>query len=154
MNITFRNEHVLAELNGTTAFAVIDELLDHLASIGTISPDAKGAVALAIKQREQSMSTGIGFGVAIPHAATPSIAEPVVAFGRSAGGIEFNAIDGESVRLVVLMIIPAERRTAHLPMLSGISRLLQRKATREALQAAADVEGIVHILNGNALIAA
>ena len=154
MKISFKAEHVLAELKSAHAFAAIDELVDHLASVGAILPDAKDAVALALKRREQSMSTGIGFGVAIPHAAMPLIMEPVIAFGRSADGIEFDSIDGQPVRLVILMIIPAEERTTHLPTLSGISRLLRRKETREALHAAADVEAIAHILNGNSLIAA
>ena len=153
MKITFKSEHIIAELNGTTAFAVIDELVHHLASIGTISPETKEAVAVAVKRRESSMSTGIGHGIAIPHAATPLVAEAVIAFGRSVEGVEFDSLDRQPVRLIMLMIIPAARREAHLPTLARISRGLQRKETRDALQGAVDAEAIAGILNENSLVA-
>jgi mannitol/fructose-specific phosphotransferase system IIA component (Ntr-type) len=154
MQITFKSEHIIAELNSATAFAVIDELIDHVASSGTISPETKEAIALAVKGRERAMSTGIGYGIAIPHATTPLVKQAIIAFGRSVGGVEFDSLDRQPARLVVLLIVPAAQREAHLPTLARVSRWLQRKETRGALQAAADAEAIAAILNENPLVAA
>jgi mannitol/fructose-specific phosphotransferase system IIA component (Ntr-type) len=73
MNLTFKNEQIIPKLNGATAYRVIDELVNYLVAIREILLESKETIALAIKRRERSMSTGIGFGIAIPHADTDSI---------------------------------------------------------------------------------
>src|SRR5438105_4969850 len=124
MHITFKSEHILAELDSTTAFAAIDELINHVASSGAILPEIKESIALAVKGRERAMSTGIGYGIAIPHATTPLVKEAIIAFGRSTGGVEFDPLDRQPARLVVLLIVPAAQREAHLPTLARVSRWL------------------------------
>jgi mannitol/fructose-specific phosphotransferase system IIA component (Ntr-type) len=154
MKITFKDEHIVPELKSATGFEIIGELIDHLARVGTIPIDAAAPVTAAVRQRENSMSTGIGFGLAIPHAATPLINELILAFGRSPGGIEFNSLDGQPVRLVMLVLIPAREREKHLLTLAHISRLLHGKEIRAALERAPDGEAITQILNGGSLIPA
>ena len=147
MNLSFKSEHIVAQLQGTTAMQVIDELVGHLVAVGAIPLAASESVTLALKHREHSMSTGIGFGVAIPHAASDLIKEPIVAFGRSTGGIQFDALDHQPVQLVVMMIVPVADRQKHLPILAGVSRLLHNREVRTALQNAADTAAIMQILN-------
>jgi mannitol/fructose-specific phosphotransferase system IIA component (Ntr-type) len=154
IKLIFTAEQIAPELKGTTAFDVIDELVAHLASIRKILPEAKDGIAQAIKARERSMSTGIGFGVAIPHANSDLIHEPIVVFGRSATGVNFDALDQLPVRLVALLIVPAREKEKHLFTLTAISRLLHNEKVRSALQSAAETELILDILNGRRMLAA
>jgi mannitol/fructose-specific phosphotransferase system IIA component (Ntr-type) len=154
MKITFKNEHIIAALRGTVAFEAIDELIGCAVLAGAIAPDAAKNVTLAVKQREQSMSTGVGFGVAIPHAAVDPIEEVIIAFGRSLAGIEFDSLDGQPVRFVALILVPVGEREKHLPTLARVSRLLHRKEIRAALETAADVEAIANILNEKSVVPA
>jgi mannitol/fructose-specific phosphotransferase system IIA component (Ntr-type) len=79
MKITFRTEHIIPELRGENAFQVIGELVEHLVSVGTVLSETAEPISLAVKQRETSMSTGIGFGIAIPHASTSLTDEIILA---------------------------------------------------------------------------
>jgi len=146
-------EHIVADLKGTASYPVIDELLAHLVAAGALPAAAKEPIAQAIKQREQSMSTGIGLGVAIPHAATPLIPEPILVFGRSRAGVDFDALDRQPVRLVVLALVPNGEKEKHLKLLAAVSRLLRKPELRGALETAADDEAIFNVLNNRALTA-
>src|SRR4051794_16502479 len=97
----FSSQQIIPHLKGVTRFEIIDELVDHLATTGKILPTEREAIALEVKKREKSMSTGIGFGVAVPHAHTSRLNEVVMAFGRSEG-IDFAALDNQSVKFVTL----------------------------------------------------
>src|SRR4051812_45786130 len=107
MKINFRTEHIIPEVKGTGSFEVIDELTGHLAAVGAILPKNKSEIAAAIKHRERSMSTGIGLGIALPHALSKLVDEPVIAFGRSKIGIDFDALDRQPVHLVAMVVVPA-----------------------------------------------
>jgi len=147
MKIIFKDKYIVPDLKSTTGFHAIGELVNHLASVGAIAPEIAEPISLAITHREKSMSTGIGFGIAIPHAYTSLSNEIILAFGRSHGGIDFDSLDGQPVRLVVLAVFPAHEKERHLKTLAGISRLLHDKETRAALESARDVEVISSILN-------
>jgi mannitol/fructose-specific phosphotransferase system IIA component (Ntr-type) len=81
MKINFRTEYIVPELKSAQGFEAIDELTNHLAAVGAILPEHRSEIAAVIKQRECSMSTGIGCGVALPHALSHSVEETIVAFG-------------------------------------------------------------------------
>lgn len=152
MKINFPITHILPELKGANSFEVIEELVNHLAAIGSISPENKTPIASAIQHRERSMSTGIGFGIGLPHASSPLVEEPIIAFGRSQAGIDFDALDRLPVRLVAMMVVPAIDRERSLKTLAAISRLLHKREIREALESATDAAAMAGILNGHALI--
>ena len=147
MNITFKDEHIFPALKSTTGFQTIDEIVSLLVAAGAFPAEAREPVSLALQQREKSMTTGIGFGIAIPHAAAPQVNDVVLAFGRSLIGINFDSLDGQPVRLVVLVVVPAGQREKHLPTLARISRLLHGKGIRAALEAAPDAAAIAKIIN-------
>lgn len=145
--VEISSAHVLPELTGATGFQVIDEFLRHLAALGKISSSSVDPIASALRQRERSMSTGIGFGIAIPHAATPFIREITLALGRSLAGIDFNALDQQPVRLVVLVLVPEKEMSRHLPLLAGLSRFLRNADIRKALENAPNAQAMADILN-------
>ena len=83
-------------------------MIDNLVTCNKIRPQDRESIANVVKKRETSMSTGIGFGVGIPHASTDLIYDVVGAFGRSKSGINFDALDNKPVNLVMLFLVPQE----------------------------------------------
>lgn len=93
-------------------------------------------VLAAVKEREEALSTGIGFGVAIPHGKSPTLSELCVVAGVTAGPIPFEAIDGQPVRLVFLVAGPESSAGMHVRTLSRIARLVRHENVRDRLVAA------------------
>jgi len=94
-----------------------------LVGTGRIQAGSREAIAAAIKKRETSMSTGIGFGIGIPHASTDLISDVTGAFGRSSKGIDFDALDNQAVKLVTLFLVPQGQFQKHLHTLADIAKL-------------------------------
>jgi mannitol/fructose-specific phosphotransferase system IIA component (Ntr-type) len=87
---------IIPDLRAKDRWEAIDELIENLVVTGKIQPGDRDAVTAAVKKRETSMSTGIGFGIGIPHASTDLIYEVVGALGRSKPGVNFDALDNSS----------------------------------------------------------
>ena len=122
--------------------------IQELAQAISQSPDVGDGEALleAILDRERIMSTGIGLGIAIPHAKIPSVREFVVALGKSPGGIEFNSLDGKPVHFVVMIAGPDQQQERYLQLLARITLKLKDAAVRRALDEAGSVEEILAAL--------
>jgi len=94
--------------------------------------DAKGFLA-AVLEREASQPTGIGSGVAIPHARTDAVSSIVVGLGRFPGGVDFGALDGKPATLIVMIGTPKAMLGTYLKMLARLTRLLKDAKFRQAL---------------------
>jgi fructose-specific phosphotransferase system IIA component len=140
---------ILADLRATTRWEAIDELITNLVQTGKVKPEDRDAVTAAVRKREFSMSTGIGFGIGIPHASTELVYEAVAAFGRSKKKVDFDSLDGKPVSLVVLFLVPPSQFQKHLHTLAAISRLLQKADLRKALEQAPDAHTIFQIIRDN-----
>ena len=92
------------------------------------------------------MSTGIGYGVGLPHASTDLVGEVVGAFGRSRHGIDFDAHDDRPVRLVLLFLVPQGQFQKHLHTLANIAKTLHRTELRRQLAEAASAAEMERIL--------
>ncbi len=117
-------------------WGVIAALLDRLVECGRVSADRRDAIHAAIVEREKSMSTGMEQGIALPHAAIDGLEHLVTALGVFRTGVPFQSMDGKPARIVVLLLIPRERRLAFLPVLADAARLLAREDVRDRLLAA------------------
>jgi mannitol/fructose-specific phosphotransferase system IIA component (Ntr-type) len=115
---------IVVDLHAENRWEAIDELINHLIACGKIKTEQRDAIAASVKKRESSMSTGIGFGIGIPHAATDLICEVVGAIGRSRKGIQFDAVDAKAVHLVMLFLVPQGQFQEHLHTLANIAKLL------------------------------
>src|SRR3989440_3465559 len=122
-------EQIIPEMKATERWAAIVELIDLLVSLGKIKPADRDPILAALKQREETMSTGIGFGIAIPHCSSDRLDEVVAAFGRSTKGIEFDALDNAPVKFVVLFIVPKNQFQTHLRTLASIAKFLNDRAS-------------------------
>ena len=97
-------EQVVTDLKASDRWEAIEELIDLLVANGQVDSDHREAIVSIVKKRETSMSTGIGFGIGIPHASTDLIDDVTGAFGRSRGGVDFDALDNQPVNLVMLFL--------------------------------------------------
>jgi mannitol/fructose-specific phosphotransferase system IIA component (Ntr-type) len=132
-------------MQATERYAAIAELVALLVERGQIRAEDSETVLTALRAREETMSTGIGFGIAIPHASSDRVAKVVAAFGRSSQGIEFEALDNAPVRFVVLFVVPKDQFQTHLRTLAAIAKFLNDRAVRERLGAATSAEEILQI---------
>jgi len=123
----------------------IAELVDALVAAGKIAAGDKDTVLEAIRQREETMSTGIGFGIAIPHASSDKVHEVVAAFGRSTKGVQFDSLDGQPVFFIVLFVVPKDQFQTHLRTLAAIAKFLNDKAVRDDLASAPDSAAILRV---------
>src|SRR6185503_13516820 len=131
-------EQINPDLQAANRWEAIDELINRLVDAGKIQSEHRDAIVGVVKKRESSMSTGIGFGVGIPHASTDLIHDVVGAFGRSKKGVNFDSLDNQPVSLVMLFLVPQGQFQKHLHTLARIAKLLHRKEFRVALEAAPD----------------
>jgi fructose-specific phosphotransferase system IIA component len=139
-------EQILTELQASNRWEAIDELIQNLVATGRIKPEHQDAIAAVVKKRESSMSTGIGFGIGIPHASTDLIFEVVGALGRSSKGVNFDALDNQPVNLVMLFLVPQGQFQKHLHTLANIAKLLHRADFRQALEQAPTAESMLQII--------
>lgn len=124
---------MIIDLQANERWQVIDELIDSLVAAGKIIPKNRDAISAAVKKREVAMSTGIGFGIGIPHASSNLIPEVIYALGRSRQGVNFNSLDGQPVHLVWLFLVPEGQIQKHLHTLANIAKLLHQPDIRAAL---------------------
>jgi mannitol/fructose-specific phosphotransferase system IIA component (Ntr-type) len=138
-------EQIIPEMTATERWPAIVELIDLLLQLGKIKPPDRESILASLKQREETMSTGIGFGIAIPHCSSDRLNEVVAAFGRSSRGIEFDALDNAPVKFVVLFIVPKNQFQTHLRTLASIAKFLNDRSIRENLGKATSREEILAI---------
>lgn len=137
---------IIPEMKAATRWEAIDELIDRLVETGRIRPEHREPIATAVKKRETSMSTGIGFGVGIPHASTDLITEVSGALGRSLQGVQFDALDNQPVRLTILFLVPQGQFQKHLHTLANIAKNLHNREFRASLESAADADAMYKVL--------
>lgn len=138
-------DRIVPELRATERWDAITELLDLLVERESILQDDREEVLGALRQREETMSTGIGFGIAIPHASSDRVPGVVAAFGRSTNGIEFDSLDNEPVHFVLLFVVPRDQFQTHLRTLAAISKFLNDRVVRDELSAATNADSIMEI---------
>lgn len=139
-------DQILPEMKATNRWEAIDELIDRLIASSRVKPENREAITAVVKKRETSMSTGIGFGIGIPHASTDLIYDVVGAFGRSKKGMNFDALDNQPVTLVMLFLVPQGQFQKHLHTLAKIAKLLHRREFRQAVEAAPDARAMFDII--------
>jgi mannitol/fructose-specific phosphotransferase system IIA component (Ntr-type) len=139
-------EQILTDLKAATRWEAIDELIQNLVHTGKIKSEHYEPISAVVKKREMSMSTGIGYGIGIPHASTDLIGEVVGALGRSRKGVNFDALDNQPVHLVMLFLVPQGQFQKHLHTLANIAKLLHKSEFRQALDQAPDADSMLKII--------
>lgn len=136
---------VKVDLKAKTRREVLAELVDMLVATGKIKDRRK--TLQAVMAREKICTTGFENGVAIPHPREgdpEAIAQLAAAFGRSAEGIDFDALDGQPVHIFFLLIAPST--SEHLRALARLARLLKDEDFRDALKKAATIREVLKVI--------
>lgn len=126
--------------------SAINELVDLLSDAGRASDG--DALKQAVWTREQTRTTGIGHGLAIPHGKCAGMASLAMSIGKPAEPMDFEAIDGQPVRLVVLLASPPDRTSDHIQALARISRLMTMDEFRGKIYKAQTAAEIYDLLKG------
>jgi PTS system fructose-specific IIA component/PTS system nitrogen regulatory IIA component len=137
---------ILADLKADTARGAVDELMQALVEAKAVSKTHQRTLVDAVMRRERKGTTGFGNGVAIPHAKHESVRGVVAAVGRSAGGVEFTALDSRPVHLLFLLLSNPERPEEHLKAMERVFRSIKNDNFRRFLGQAAGREEIVDLL--------
>ncbi|SFC32789.1 PTS fructose transporter subunit IIABC [Bacillus sp. UNCCL81] len=136
---------VLIDLNSSSKMSVIDELIHVLDVAGKLSDQQQ--FKEAILTREGQSTTGIGEGIAIPHAKTAAVKTPAIAFGRSKNGIDYESLDGQPAHLFFMIAASEGANNAHLETLSRLSSLLMDEEFRGSLLSAKDANEIIQLID-------
>jgi fructose-specific phosphotransferase system IIA component len=137
--------YIKVPLDGKDKESVITELVDIL-DINELLVD-KNDVLQAILSRENTRSTGIGSGIAIPHGKCKGVKDLVMAMGISRDGIDFQSIDEKPVYIIVLLVSPIDRTGPHIQALARISRLMLDEEFKNKLQNAASAQELYELIN-------
>lgn len=129
-------------LVNTDKEGIIEEMVDILNDAGKLKN--RDAVLAAVYERERVMSTGVGDGVAIPHAKTDGVNDLCAAFGITSKPVDFQSIDNKPVRIVFLLLGPPDLTSPQLKALSRISRLMHNADLRSELIAAHSSEDVLN----------
>jgi fructose-specific phosphotransferase system IIA component len=136
---------IAAPLKSKDKDSAIEELVNVLAAANQVK-DAM-AVLEAVMEREQTRSTGIGSGIAIPHGKCTSVDELVMAVGIAAEPIEFASIDNKPVNIIVLLVSPIDKTGPHIQALARISRLLLDEQFKAKLEKASSPEEVYQLIS-------
>jgi fructose-specific phosphotransferase system IIA component len=133
------------DLKGKTKNEIIEELVN-LTSRSKLVKD-KDEVLKAVLEREKLVTTGVGYGVAFPHAKTKAIKGIVIAFGRSKTGIDFDAMDKKPVHLFFLIAAPEDAIGAHLNVMARLSYLMKSEKNRDVLMKISSPKELLELLD-------
>ncbi len=124
---------------------VLAEMADHLTLTHGLS-GRRDDILASLRSRERLMSTGIGRGVAIPHAQLDPPIPPVAAIGISRDGIDFGSADGKPVFVVFLLALGREASAKRVEVLSALSRIFRKESVRDEMKAAGSAEEVIAVL--------
>jgi len=122
---------IIPDLRAKDKKEVLEELAETIVSHEP-SLD-KNALVKVLLERERLGSTGIGDGVAIPHGKFHGVKRPIISFGRSRKGLDFDSMDGEPAYLFFLLVAPENSASIHLKALAKIAKILKNSAFRKIL---------------------
>lgn len=126
-----REDRILMPIMAGEKDSILKEMVQVLEKQGAVKDSAE--ILGLLQERERQLTTAIGSGVAIPHTRPLDVPEPLLVFGRTYRPVDFDALDGEPVRLIFLLVTPQGNISLHLKLLSRISRLMHNDSLRKSL---------------------
>jgi mannitol/fructose-specific phosphotransferase system IIA component (Ntr-type) len=147
-------DQIILDMKSVEHWPAIVELVGHLVETNRLSATLKEEILAALRTREDQVSTGIGSGVAIPHAFSDHIEEVAAIFGRSKTGINFEALDNAPVHLIILFIVPSKDYHLHLRTLAAIAKMFTNSEVLRQFGEAETRDEILAILDSKPRLAA
>lgn len=144
---------IIPELSARAKGPALAELLGALLNAGRIPRDGLEEIATALLARERLGTTGIGRGIAVPHAKHDAVLGTVAVLGRSRHGVDFDSLDGEPVHLLLMVLGNPHSSEAHLRALAVAARIFQDEALIRAVRQAGTADEILHVIEAAELAA-
>ncbi len=141
-------DQIILDMKAVEHWPAITELVEQLVLSQRLCASQQLPILDALKVREDQVSTGIGCGVAIPHAFSDEADEVVAVFGRSEAGLDFESLDNAPVHFIILFIVPRKEYHWHLRTLAAIAKMFTNREILRQLAAAESREEILAILDG------
>jgi mannitol/fructose-specific phosphotransferase system IIA component (Ntr-type) len=148
MIVDYTKAEYIKYLESNNKYNAIEELAE-VFNGSNICEDT-GILISALREREEIMSTGIGLGIAIPHAKLDCINEMAFAIGISKEGIEFDSLDGNPVHLIILVAAGESQHKDYLRLLSNIMKILKNKKVKDKIVNASTPEELLDIIKREA----
>ena len=146
----FSSEAVVVDLTIGSQKQLFQEMAARLISAEGLDIMGRDVVAAAM-ERERLGSTGVGNGVALPHARIDGLDRVIAGFARLSEPMDFDSVDGRPVDLIAFLLAPSDAAGAHLRALARVSRLLRREENRSRLRSAPDALSVFTILSDDPL---
>jgi mannitol/fructose-specific phosphotransferase system IIA component (Ntr-type) len=137
---------IVPKLKATTRDEAIVELVEALAAAGAVPKKSVQEITKAILKRESQATTGIGKGMALPHAKLKGIKKPIGTIGCSSAGIDFSALDSKPVYSVILLLSSPDNPDEHLQAMETIFKQVQRDIFRKFLRQSYTTEAVSELI--------
>jgi len=138
---------ILFKNKTTNRWDIIAELVDLVIKNKHIPLEHSAAIKKGLIERERSMSTGIGRGVAIPHYITDLVHDCVMALAVIREGVDFEAIDGNPVRIVIMLLVPKNKLSQHVKTLARIAKLMSNEEVRNHIIESNSQDAVINIIS-------
>jgi len=135
--------NILVKARSKNKWELIEEMVDLAVKNREISAADSEEIKIALVEREKSMSTGIGNGVAIPHCTTARVSDIIIILAISQKGIDFDSIDSNPVRIVILLLVPKNKLSQHIKSLANIAKVMGDEELREKIASLKTAESIL-----------
>ncbi len=135
-----------AQMQATTRDEAIAELVKALAQAGALASGDVDAIVQAVLARESQATTGMGKGIAMPHAKLKGLKSPIATIGGAAEGLDFSSLDSQPVYSVILLLSSPDDPDEHLQAMETIFRHVQRDMFRKFLRQAETNEAIIDLI--------
>ncbi len=139
----FKPDQIIMDLQGTTKRDALIEIVENLGESDAVT-DVEG-LKTAILEREDIMSTGVGLSIAVPHAKLASVKAFTIGLARSISGIDYDSLDGQSVRIIVAIAAPDSDQNTYLRVLAAVMHVLRNEASRKAILNADSTDEIIQV---------
>ena len=139
-------EGVRLNFSASDKWEAIEKLVTHLSKVYDLSEEQREALLSSVVEREKSMTTGIGHGLAIPHGVLEGSGPIMGVMGISREGIDFDAIDGNKAHIILLTAVHGDQLASHLQVLMKISRMFSQEGLSQRLLRAGSPEEVYKIL--------
>lgn len=138
---------IILDLESKTNEQAIEAMLQYMQQeLHCLSSEQKEAILQGFIDKEEQVSSGIGYGVAIPHFRTSLIKAPLMVYAHSHEGINFHAPDQQPVHFLFMLLVPEEQQNEHLAMLASLAKLVRSALRRKSLKGATSPEQVLTIL--------
>jgi len=146
----FTEKGILTDLAGSTKAEVLEELVKGAVATGVLPKGRKAQVLEALLEREERGTTGLGRGIAMPHAKIAGLRAHTGLIARSAEGVDFRSIDGERVHVLIMLVSPLARVEEHLELLRWVSRVARDPDVPRFIRQARTAAEIAEVLRERA----